>query len=591
MTTDDSEVRAAAVAAYLMPFLAMTGAGLISRAFSGGDSRAAVRAASRGRADRARAAAPPLSRAGARLDAVGDRAAGRRWASPRSGWRSSGSGSARGRRGGRDARTRRRARARGVGDPARADRRGARLPRLPRAPHLRGRLRARRRGRAPVARHRRSPRSRSGSCTTGRSPESPPGWRTGSSIAVAARSATPSSPTPSPTPRSCWSPGTPAAGISGPDRRRLHGGGRYIAAHERLPVPGDAARSATRRHALPPAHHRPRVDLRGGGQDLPAGRARGADAADARGDARHRAPAAARAPRAAARASSTTPRPRPTTASSRSSCSRTPTSPRAACCRRARTPAPRSSWARRASYVFTGGGDEAAIARGVFDTYRDREPALLAAGAARHVQGGQHRQQPAGADRDLRDRRRRLQVPLHGQGRRLGQQELPLSGDEGAPEPDEPAGVRRGEAARARHGGLPAVPPRDRHRRHVGASTRSRPRSSPRRATSTRCRPRATSSGAASATVELEAQGARSSRSAPASARSSAASTSATTCASIRLPRHGASCPVGIAVSCSADRQALGKITQDGVFLEQLETDPGEVPARDRRTTSSRARW
>ena len=42
----------------------------------------------------------------------------------------------------------------------------------------------------------------------------------------------------------------------------------------------------------------------------------------------------------------------------------------------------------------------------------------------------------------------------------------------------------------------------------------------------------------------------------------------------IRLPRHGASCPVAIAVSCSADRQALGKITADGVFLEQLETDP-----------------
>jgi fumarate hydratase class I len=42
----------------------------------------------------------------------------------------------------------------------------------------------------------------------------------------------------------------------------------------------------------------------------------------------------------------------------------------------------------------------------------------------------------------------------------------------------------------------------------------------------------------------------------------------------IRLPRHGASCPVAIAVSCSADRQALGKITADGVWLERLETDP-----------------
>ena len=42
----------------------------------------------------------------------------------------------------------------------------------------------------------------------------------------------------------------------------------------------------------------------------------------------------------------------------------------------------------------------------------------------------------------------------------------------------------------------------------------------------------------------------------------------------IRLPRHGASCPIGIGVSCSADRQALGKITRDGVFVEQLETNP-----------------
>ena len=42
----------------------------------------------------------------------------------------------------------------------------------------------------------------------------------------------------------------------------------------------------------------------------------------------------------------------------------------------------------------------------------------------------------------------------------------------------------------------------------------------------------------------------------------------------IRLPRHGASCPVALAVSCSADRQAKGKITRDGIFLEQLETDP-----------------
>src|SRR5690606_17098570 len=44
----------------------------------------------------------------------------------------------------------------------------------------------------------------------------------------------------------------------------------------------------------------------------------------------------------------------------------------------------------------------------------------------------------------------------------------------------------------------------------------------------------------------------------------------------IRLPRHGASCPVGIGVSCSADRQVLGKITAEGLFLEQLETNPAQ---------------
>jgi fumarate hydratase, class I len=44
----------------------------------------------------------------------------------------------------------------------------------------------------------------------------------------------------------------------------------------------------------------------------------------------------------------------------------------------------------------------------------------------------------------------------------------------------------------------------------------------------------------------------------------------------IRLPRHGASLPIGLGVSCSADRQALGKITRDGIFLEELEHHPAQ---------------
>jgi fumarate hydratase class I len=52
----------------------------------------------------------------------------------------------------------------------------------------------------------------------------------------------------------------------------------------------------------------------------------------------------------------------------------------------------------------------------------------------------------------------------------------------------------------------------------------------------------------------------------------------------IRLPRHGASCPIGIGVSCSADRQAKAKIDAEGIFLEQLETDPAHyLPEVDER--------
>src|SRR6185312_13451165 len=53
----------------------------------------------------------------------------------------------------------------------------------------------------------------------------------------------------------------------------------------------------------------------------------------------------------------------------------------------------------------------------------------------------------------------------------------------------------------------------------------------------------------------------------------------------IRLPRHGASLPIGIGVSCSADRQALGKITRDGVYLEELEHNPAKyLPEVDEKT-------
>lgn len=57
----------------------------------------------------------------------------------------------------------------------------------------------------------------------------------------------------------------------------------------------------------------------------------------------------------------------------------------------------------------------------------------------------------------------------------------------------------------------------------------------------------------------------------------------------IRLPRHGASCPVGIGVSCSADRNIKAKITKDGLFLEQLETEPARFLPGDTKTGAATA--
>ena len=98
----------------------------------------------------------------------------------------------------------------------------------------------------------------------------------------------------------------------------------------------------------------------------------------------------------------------------------------------------------------------------------DLEPALQPDGATRHVHREEHRHEPAGGDQDLGDRRRRLQVPVHGQGRRLGEQELPLPGDQGAAQRGHAAPLDLRQDAVARHVGMSAVPPRHRDRRHVG---------------------------------------------------------------------------------------------------------------------------
>lgn len=57
----------------------------------------------------------------------------------------------------------------------------------------------------------------------------------------------------------------------------------------------------------------------------------------------------------------------------------------------------------------------------------------------------------------------------------------------------------------------------------------------------------------------------------------------------VRLPRHGASCPVGMGVSCSADRNCKAKITPDGIYIEQLETNPGQYIPEELRTSNPSA--
>ena len=151
---------------------------------------------------------------------------------------------------------------------------------------------------------------------------------------------------------------------------------------------------------------------------------------------------------------------------------------------------------KRGRHVLTDGGRRRGHLPGRLPGVHQAQPALLPARPADHVGRAEHRQQPAGPGRAVRRgpgrAPRRVQVPVHGQGRRLGQQVVPLPGDEGAAQPDADDAVPGGEAAADRHRRLPAVPPGHRHRRHlrrVRAEDREvRQRQVPRRAADRRVR-------------------------------------------------------------------------------------------------------
>ena len=190
---------------------------------------------------------------------------------------------------------------------------------------------------------------------------------------------------------------------------------------------------------------------------------------------------------------------------------------------------------KKGQFVFTGGGDEAAIAEGVQQTYQTSNLRYSQmAPITMYEERNTGTNLPAEIKISAVDGDGLL-VPVHRQGRRQRQQVVPVPGDQGAAQRGDAAAVDLREDAGARHGGLPAVPPRRRHRRHVGRVRRGDGQAGldalPRHAAHRRARRPAT----ASATSSWRP---RSSRwpSRPASAPSSAASTSATTCASSACP-------------------------------------------------------
>mmetsp|Transcript_41431 Transcript_41431/g.119305 ORF Transcript_41431/g.119305 Transcript_41431/m.119305 type:complete len:225 (+) Transcript_41431:272-946(+) len=106
------------------------------------------------------------------------------------------------------------------------------------------------------------------------------------------------------------------------------------------------------------------------------------------------------------------------------------------------------------------------VARGV-QRLLEAELALLSGLAGEHVRREEHEDELAGADRSLRDEGRRVLLLVHGQGRRLCQQDLPLPADEGVAESEEIGGIHQGEGADIGDGGVPAIPCGLGHRRNV----------------------------------------------------------------------------------------------------------------------------
>ena len=223
--------------------------------------------------------------------------------------------------------------------------------------------------------------------------------------------------------------------------------------------------------------------------------------------------------------------------------------------------------------VWTGANDEEFLSKGIYKTYTEenlRYSQTVALDMYDEVNTGNNL--PAQIDIYATDGDG-VQVPLRRQRRRLGEQDVPLPGDEGAPEPDQPRSLPRREDEEPRHRGLPAVPHRDRHRRDVGRGVPE-----DRQARLDRLLDALPTTGneraRRSATWSWRRGSSRPPRSSG-SAPSSAASTSPTTSASSAC--RGTAPPARSAWASPARPTGTSRrrSTAKGLWLEELERNPG----------------
>ena len=223
--------------------------------------------------------------------------------------------------------------------------------------------------------------------------------------------------------------------------------------------------------------------------------------------------------------------------------------------------------------VWTGGGDEAALAEGVKKTYGETNLRYSQGVAHRHVRRDQYRHQSAGPDRSLRRRGRRIQFHVHGEGWRVREQDLPVSTNQGVVEP---GSLHEFLDAQIRTLGTAACPPY--HLAVVVGGTSAENNLKTVKLASARYLdnlPTAGRDGQAFRDLEWERKILEMTRRMGIGAQFGG-KYFCHDVRVVRLPRHGASCPVGLGVSRSADRQILGRIAGDGVFLERLETHPAK---------------